>query len=253
MTPQQQTIQSILNSIANQAFTAKEDKNLIRLSQFKDKKNIYYRSFKTSLSYEFKGHIFTKMPHSEKPGKIAHELKQINDPLFVMKLVNVYSEFFNMVHENSDFSFMATSKSGTLNKVLDLILQLRYDRKATFSTRSTAISKRKRLAKQIKKILKSPEILSSVMRYVFKTKYFEVHKLPWRIREIPEMDQLYIHKVPKTFINKLIQFEKEHGYKPTVFLFDDSVSNAGLTFRMLVNQIAPYANVIVVALFYEGC
>jgi hypothetical protein len=249
-------IESELSVIAKNAYDNPKEGNVLRFRQ--DSKILYTKSMTTSRGHEFIINIGTKLNRSfDHGGEVAHHIKQIHDPLFVMQLMNKFSPFFDEVHELSHFSLMACSLSGTLNETFDQMFDLRHDRKAEVTLRVTSRKRRRQLERALlanRKYIPENELrkIEKLIGYINNSPNFEIHNLSWPSRKLAILDRVEFHKVPKAFINKLIEFERIYGYKPTVFLFDDSVSHEALTFRMIVNQIAPYANIICFAFLLES-
>ena len=249
-------VESRLSVMAKEAYDTPREGNALHFRQ--DQRSLLYtKNVKTSKGYEFTVNIGVKLNTGFKNGgKVAHEIKQINDSSFVMQIMNKLSLFFDEAHKKSHFSLMPYSLSGTLNMTFDQLFQLKHDRKADITLRSVSRERRGHLLRAFKKEKSNiPENEQKKFRkftqYIEYSKNFEIHGLGWPHRKLAVADRIYFQQVKRSFINQLILFKEQHGYKPTVFLFDDSVSGNALTFRMIVNQIAPYANVIVFAFLME--
>ncbi|KYK22658.1 hypothetical protein AYK24_00090 [Thermoplasmatales archaeon SG8-52-4] len=72
-----------------------------------------------------------------------------------------------------------------------------------------------------------------------------------KIRRVPGLDLLYIHKVPDELILKCKQHYEQTGKKALVVLMDDSISKFACTARSIINQLGFYADVVVLATMYE--
>jgi hypothetical protein len=249
-------IEKELSIIANNAFPKKSNDLLLKFNR--NKNGLYVMSKETSMGHKFIVTSAVTLIDKQlgKGGDIAHYIKQIRRTKLTSKIVNALSFYFDSAHIRSNFSLKCSSNVGKLNNAFDRVFQFRYNRKADTTLRLSPRRNRAHLIKAFNSMTENMDDdqlkrVSAILCYFKYEPEYLVHKLGWSIRSIEIMDRLLIHKVRESFIKQLIEFEKIHGYKPTVFLFDDSVSNQALTFRMIVNQIAPYANVIVFAFMQE--
>jgi hypothetical protein len=72
-----------------------------------------------------------------------------------------------------------------------------------------------------------------------------------KIRHVPGLDLIHIHKVPDDLAAKCKEYYDRTGRKALVVLMDDSVSKFSCTAKSIANQIGPYGTLIVIATMFE--
>lgn len=70
-------------------------------------------------------------------------------------------------------------------------------------------------------------------------------------RGMEGIDLLYIHEAERVLIAKCKKIFENTGIKPLVLFLDDSMSKFGSTAKSFVNQIGPYADVVVIVTMFE--
>ena len=215
-----------------------------------------FKTFKTSLGIVYT--VFSLCRAKKSGGKIAGVIKQISNIMTVTSLVEDNQAVFDTLMSQADFTLGLHCLGGKLNETLGDVLFTMYGKPGFFTIKRSDDAARAGYLATLESLkhLMTKEELPKLERL---TNYLQspsslgllIHQMTWKLREIGIADQIFIQRIQQDIIDACTKYKDTYGRKPVVFVYDDSVSENALSTRMVVNQLSPYANVIVFCFLQE--